>query len=93
LVAAMTTRLCHFAHRRDGERERRRASALALTSRPKGKGVIRAGDPPSRMPMSMQGTGSIWVMNADGSNRREILAQAKAGVQPVGSLDWGVSAP
>lgn len=40
-----------------------------------------------------QGTGSIWVMNADGSNRTKILAQATAGVQPAGDLDWGVSAP
>jgi hypothetical protein len=40
-----------------------------------------------------QGTGSIWVMNADGSKRTKILAQATAGVQPVGDLDWGVSAP
>jgi Ca2+-binding RTX toxin-like protein len=41
----------------------------------------------------LQGTGSIWVMNADGSNVTQILAQATAGVQPDGSLDWGVSAP
>jgi Tol biopolymer transport system component len=39
------------------------------------------------------GTGSIWVMNADGSHGTQILAQATAGVQPAGSLDWGVSAP
>jgi Tol biopolymer transport system component len=39
------------------------------------------------------GTGSLWVMNADGSHATEILAQATAGVQPDGSLDWGVSAP
>ena len=39
------------------------------------------------------GTGSIWVMNADGTNRTIILAQATAGVQPGGFLDWGVSAP
>ena len=39
---------------------------------------------------SLQGTGSIWVMNADGSNVTQILAQATAGVQPDGSLDWGV---
>jgi len=32
-------------------------------------------------------------MNADGSNRRRILSQATAGVQPVGDLDWGVGAP
>jgi hypothetical protein len=32
-------------------------------------------------------------MNADGSNVTQILAQAMAGVQPDGSLDWGVSAP
>ena len=38
------------------------------------------------------GTGSLWVMNADGSHAMEILAQATAGVQPDGSLDWGVSA-
>ena len=42
---------------------------------------------------NLQGTGSIWVMNADGSNVTQILAQATAGVQPDGSLDWGVSAP
>jgi Tol biopolymer transport system component len=41
----------------------------------------------------LQGTGSIWVMSADGSNVTEILAQATAGVQPVGILDWGVSTP
>jgi Tol biopolymer transport system component len=41
----------------------------------------------------LQGTGSIWVMNADGSNVTQILAQATAGVQPDGSLDWGVSGP
>lgn len=40
-----------------------------------------------------QGTGSIWVMNADGSDRQKVLTQAGAGVQPVGDLDWGVSAP
>jgi Tol biopolymer transport system component len=45
------------------------------------------GDPDTR------GNGSIWVMNADGSNRRRILSQATAGVQPVGDLDWGVGAP
>lgn len=39
------------------------------------------------------GNGSIWVMNADGSHRKQILAQATAGVQPDGSLDWGVRAP
>lgn len=39
------------------------------------------------------GNGSIWVMNADGSNRRKILAQATAGVQPAAGLDWGVSPP
>jgi Tol biopolymer transport system component len=38
----------------------------------------------------LQGTGSIWVMNADGSNVRQILTQATAGVQPFGNLDWGV---
>jgi Tol biopolymer transport system component len=41
----------------------------------------------------LQGTGSIWVMNADGSGVTQVLAQATAGVQPDGSLDWGVSAP
>jgi Tol biopolymer transport system component len=41
----------------------------------------------------LQGTGSIWVMNADGSDATQILAQATAGVQPDGSLDWGVSGP
>jgi Tol biopolymer transport system component len=41
---------------------------------------------------SLQGTGSIWVMNADGSGVTQILAQATAGVQPDGSLDWGVGA-
>jgi Tol biopolymer transport system component len=40
-----------------------------------------------------KGTGSIWVMNADGSNRKKVLAQATAGVQPAGGLDWGVSTP
>ena len=39
------------------------------------------------------GTGSIWVMNRNGSHVTQILAQATAGVQPDGSLDWGVSAP
>jgi Tol biopolymer transport system component len=41
----------------------------------------------------LQGTGSIWVMEADGSNVTQILDQATAGVQPVGTLDWGVSTP
>jgi Tol biopolymer transport system component len=41
---------------------------------------------------SLDGTGSIWVMNADGSGVTQILAQATAGVQPDGSLDWGVGA-
>ena len=41
---------------------------------------------------SLQGTGSLWVMNADGSGLRQILAQVTAGVQPDGSLDWGVGA-
>jgi Tol biopolymer transport system component len=41
----------------------------------------------------LQGTGSIWVMNADGSNVTQVLAQSTAGVQPDGSLDWGVSKP
>jgi Tol biopolymer transport system component len=41
---------------------------------------------------SLTGTGSIWVMNADGSNITQILTQATAGVQPDGSLDWGVGA-
>jgi Tol biopolymer transport system component len=41
---------------------------------------------------SLDGTGSLWVMNADGSGLRQILAQATAGVQPDGSLDWGVGA-
>jgi Tol biopolymer transport system component len=45
------------------------------------------GDPDS------PGTGSIWVMNANGSHLERILAQATAGVQPDGSLDWGISAP
>jgi Tol biopolymer transport system component len=49
--------------------------------------IGECGDP------DLQGTGSIWVMNADGSNVTEILAQATAGVQPVGVLDWGVSTP
>ena len=40
----------------------------------------------------LQGTGSIWVMNPDGSGIRQILNQATAGVQPDGSLDWGVGA-
>jgi Tol biopolymer transport system component len=40
----------------------------------------------------LAGTGSIWLMNADGSNVRQILTQATAGVQPDGSLDWGVGA-
>jgi Tol biopolymer transport system component len=39
------------------------------------------------------GTGSIWVMNANGSHLTRILAQATAGVQPDGSLDWGVRTP
>jgi TolB protein len=42
---------------------------------------------------NLQGAGSIWVMNADGSNVTRILVQATAGVQPDGSLDWGVSPP
>jgi Tol biopolymer transport system component len=41
---------------------------------------------------SLQGTGSIWVMDADGSDVTQILNQATAGVQPDGSLDWGVGA-
>lgn len=41
----------------------------------------------------LQGNGSIWVMNADGSHRTLVLAQATAGVQPDGSLDWGVRVP
>lgn len=40
----------------------------------------------------LQGTGSIWVMNPDGSGVRQILNQATAGVQPDGTLDWGVGA-
>jgi Tol biopolymer transport system component len=40
----------------------------------------------------LQGTGSIWLMNPDGSGVTQILAQATAGVQPDGSLDWGVGA-
>ena len=40
----------------------------------------------------LQGTGSIWVMDADGSNATQILDQATAGVQPDGELDWGVRA-
>jgi Tol biopolymer transport system component len=42
---------------------------------------------------SLQGTGSIWVMNADGSDATQVLAQATAGVQPDGNLDWGVGGP
>ena len=38
------------------------------------------------------GAGSIWVMNADGSNLTLLLAQATAGVQPI-VLDWGVRTP
>jgi RTX calcium-binding nonapeptide repeat (4 copies) len=38
----------------------------------------------------LQGTGSIWVMNPDGSGVRQILNQATAGVQPDGTLNWGV---
>jgi Tol biopolymer transport system component len=42
----------------------------------------------------LQGTGSIWVMNANGSNLTQVLDQATTGVQPDGSgIDWGVSAP
>jgi Tol biopolymer transport system component len=41
----------------------------------------------------LQGTGSIWVMNADGSGLRQILVgQGTTGVQPDGPLDWGVGA-
>lgn len=40
----------------------------------------------------LQGTGSVWVMNADGSNLRQIVDQAATGVQANGSLDWGVGA-
>jgi Tol biopolymer transport system component len=42
---------------------------------------------------NLQGTGSIWVMSADGSDVTQVLDQATAGVQPDGSLDWGVAAP
>ena len=38
---------------------------------------------------SLQGTGSIWVMNADGSNLTQILDQDATGVQAL-TLDWGV---
>jgi len=40
-----------------------------------------------------QGAGSIWVMDADGSNRKRILAQASSGVQPAAGLDWGIRPP
>ena len=40
----------------------------------------------------LKGTGSIWVMNPDGSGVRQILDQASTGVQPNGNLDWGVGA-
>ena len=40
----------------------------------------------------LQGVGSIWVMNADGSSPRQIIVgQTGAGVQPSGKLDWGVA--
>ena len=35
----------------------------------------------------LHGTGSVWVMDADGSDPTLILDQT-AGVQPVGYLDW-----
>lgn len=36
------------------------------------------------------GTGSLWVMNAEGSNSTQIVAQ-DSGVQPASKLDWGVA--
>ena len=38
----------------------------------------------------LQGTGSVWVMDADGSNPMLVLGQTPGGVQPFGYLDWGV---
>ena len=38
-----------------------------------------------------EGVGSIWVMNADGSNAHAIFEQMPdSSVQPFGTLDWGV---
>jgi TolB protein len=41
----------------------------------------------------LQGQGSIWVMDADGSNAVQIVGPSAAGVRPGGTLDWGVAAP
>jgi Tol biopolymer transport system component len=38
----------------------------------------------------LQGEGSVWVMNASGSGRTQILGTAH-GVQPSGQLDWGIA--
>ena len=39
----------------------------------------------------LAGTGSLWVMDADGSDLTLILDQTTAGMQPFGYVDWGVS--
>ena len=39
----------------------------------------------------LKGAGSIWVMNADGSNPTQIFTSDGASLQPDGKLDWGVS--
>ena len=39
----------------------------------------------------LAGTGSLWVMDADGSDLTLVLDQTTAGMQPFGYVDWGVS--
>ena len=39
------------------------------------------------------GTGTLWVMDADGSNRTLVLDGATAGIEPAGTVDWGVRTP
>jgi len=42
-------------------------------------------------PANTSALGSIWVMNADGSNPTKILDQTTTGVQPdISTLSWGV---
>jgi Tol biopolymer transport system component len=38
------------------------------------------------------GKGSIWVMNADGSDAKAILTQEASGVPPASAFSWGVAA-
>ena len=39
----------------------------------------------------LQGKGSIWVMNPDGSDAKAILTQEGSGVSPASMLSWGVA--